>query len=79
MGPQLAVVPSTAPPVVGLTDKVVYLSVVGVARENNFVLNGSVGDIYPKHPAVTISTPTSGRKNSVVKNLCDISPQAVVL
>jgi hypothetical protein len=59
LAPQPTVVPSTAPPVVELTDKVVYLSVVGVARENNFVLNGSVGDIYPKPPAVTISTPTS--------------------
>ena len=62
LAPQPTVVPSTAPPVVELTDKVVYLSVVGVAKENNFVLNGSVGDIYPKPPAVTISTPTSGRK-----------------
>ena len=55
LAPQPTVVPSTSPPVVGLTDKVVYLSVVGRAEDNNFVLNGSVGDSYPKPSSAIIS------------------------
>ena len=31
---------------VELTDKTLYLSIVGKKNENNFVLNGTVGDVY---------------------------------
>ena len=58
--PQPTVVPSVGPDTQDLTDKIVYLSVVGRAGENNFVLNGSVGDTYPEPPDVisTTTTPT---------------------
>ena len=58
LAPQPTVVPSTAPPVVELTDKVVYLSVVGRAEDNNFFLNGSVGDSYPQPSSAVISSAT---------------------
>ena len=31
---------------VELTDKTLYLSIVGKQKENNFVLNGTAGDVY---------------------------------
>ena len=46
----LAPQPTVVPNDIDLTDRVVFLSVVGGAGENNFVLNGSVGDTYPTPP-----------------------------
>ena len=54
--PQPTVVPSVGPDTQDLTDKIVYLSVVGRAGENNFVLNGSVGDTYPEPDVINTTT-----------------------
>ena len=61
LAPQPTVVPSSPPNDIDLTDRVVFLSVVGGAGENNFVLNGSVGDTYPTPPDViqTTTIPTT--------------------
>ena len=56
LAPQPTVVPSSPPNDIDLTDRVVFLSVVGGAGENNFVLNGSVGDTYPTPPDVVQTT-----------------------
>lgn len=42
-----------------LTDKTLYLSIVGKQNENNFVLNGTVGDVYPEDDGSVSPTPTT--------------------
>ena len=49
----------SVPNSVELSDETLYLSVVGRHRENNFVLNGSAGDVYHEPDVVSETTPTS--------------------
>ena len=56
MSPGSGAVPNS----VELSDETLYLSVVGRHRDNNFVLNGSVGDVY--NAATPETTPTSTGK-----------------
>ena len=45
---------------VELTDKILYLSIVGIQNENNFFLNGTVGDVY--HEGDDSDSPVTTRK-----------------
>ena len=73
--PQPTVIPSVGPDTQDLTDKIVYLSVVGRAGENNFVLNGSVGNTYPEPPDV-ISTTTTPIVSTITKVILPTTPSA---
>lgn len=57
--PQPSVVPgSGVPDTVELSDVILFISVIGKQDENNFVLNGTVGDNTPHvTPDTTTSTP----------------------
>ena len=76
LAPQPSVVPSITPPDVELTDKIVYLSVVGRADDNNFFLNGSVGDVYPKPSSAVISSSTVPASTSTASVVPSNTPTA---
>ena len=62
--PQPSVIPGTGgtiPNSVELTDQILYLSVIGNQAENDFVLNGTAGDVYPDTHA---ENPTNGTSDS---------------